>query len=111
MVNKNVCFYTFEQARLLSVSEQWEITSEEPENLEITEDENERRQTSSSRDEESPHPDRVQQSNYLLASMIIHYDQQEEKEKCPLWTRGLQRSFKVRFFKCSFNLIHLMDFY
>ena len=82
------------QARLLSVSDQWEIPTEEPESLEITEDENEN-ETRQRRDEQTDsRPNRVQQSNYLLASMVITAETRED-EKCPLWTRGLQRSFKV----------------
>jgi len=76
----------------LSVSDQWEIPTEEPESLEITEDEDEN-ETRQNRETDSRH-DRVQQSNYLLASMVISADTKED-EKCPLWTRGLQRSFKV----------------
>ena len=81
----------------MSVSDQWEIPTEEPESLEITEDENETRQN---RDEQTEsRPNRVQQSNYLLASMVITVDTKDD-EKCPLWTRGLQRSFKV------INILH-----
>ena len=82
----------------MSVSEAWESPSnEEPENLEITEDEIE------SRDSGQPietRPietffNRVKQSNYLLASTIVTLEDSIEGV-CPLWTRGLQRSFKVR---------------
>ena len=75
------------------MSEQWEQTSEEPDSLEITEGDNEI--SRSIRDGDSPQPERrVQQSNYLLASMVVNLDEMDSN--CPLWTRGLQRSFKVR---------------
>ena len=77
------------------MSEQWELTTEEPESLEITEDDTE---SSPGRDEASHQPerrDRIQQSNYLLASVVVDQDEDEDGESCPLWTRGLQRSFKV----------------